>query len=85
MDKKESAQQFQPNPGRLFRSIFTTQEDEITCPLCRDLLDVYVDREISGEDAAKLLPYVHQHLDCCNQCVELYEGLRDIVNSEKRR
>jgi len=50
--------------------------------MCLDLLDVYVDREIAGKDAATLLPYVRQHLDCCNQCVELYEGLRLIVSQE---
>jgi hypothetical protein len=26
-----------------------------------------------------LLPRVQQHLDCCPQCYELYEGLRQIA------
>ncbi len=69
----------QGNPQRLFRSIFGAQEEEITCPVCFELLDVYVDTEISGADAAALLPYVHQHLDCCHQCYSLYEGLQQIA------
>lgn len=69
------------NPRRIFQSIFATQAEEISCPLCRDLLDIYVDREITSADAAHLLPYVQQHLNCCNQCYELYEGLR-LVASE---
>lgn len=67
------------DPQRLFRSIFATQEEEITCPLCFELLDSYVDAEICGADAAALLPQVRQHLDCCSQCYELYEGLRQIA------
>ena len=69
----------QENPQRLFRSIFGTQEEEITCAVCLELLDVYADTEISGADATALLPHVHQHLDCCPQCYELYEGLRQIA------
>lgn len=69
----------QENLQRLFRSIFGTQEEEITCAVCFELLDVYADTEISGADATALLPYVHQHLDCCRQCYELYEGLRQIA------
>lgn len=72
----------QPNPQRLLRSIFATQEKEITCLTCVELLDIYVDTEISGTDAAALLPYVHQHLNCCYQCYELYEGLRQIADLE---
>lgn len=70
------------DPQRLFRSIFATQEEEITCPVCFELLDSYVDSEISGADAAALLPQVRQHLDCCYQCYELYEGLRQIAAAE---
>ena len=67
---------------RLFRSIFGTREEEITCAVCFELLDVYVDTEFTGADAAALLPYVHQHLDCCHQCYELYEGLRQIAGRD---
>ncbi len=63
----------------LFRSIFSTQDEEITCPVCFELLDVYVDTEITGADAAALLSCVHQHLDCCHQCYSLYEGLQQIA------
>lgn len=66
-------------PKRFLRSIFATQDKEITCPVCLDLLDVYVDKEITGADAAQLLPYVEQHLNCCNQCDELYAGLRLVL------
>lgn len=69
----------QRNLQRLFRSIFGTQDEEITCAVCFELLDVYVDTEISKADAAALLPQVQQHLDCCHQCRELYEGLKQIA------
>lgn len=70
------------NPQGLFRSIFGTQEEEITCAICFELLDIYVDTEISGADAATLLPYVHQHLGCCAQCIKLYDGLKQIAGMD---
>lgn len=67
-------------PRRLFRSIFSTQQEEITCPMCLDLLDIYVDAEITGADAVALMPHVRWHLDCCHRCRELYVGLRELAD-----
>ncbi len=40
-----------------------TQEDELSCDDVHKLLDQYTEMALRGEDAAALLPLVHQHLN----------------------
>lgn len=63
-------------------NVFTTQEEEIDCGQLFETISQFVDMEISGEDAARLLPYVHQHLQQCPECEELYQALHEIVRLE---
>lgn len=65
------------------RNIFATQEDEIDCGQLFEMLSQFVDMEISGEDAARLLPYVHQHLQQCPECEELHQVIHDIAHLEE--
>ncbi len=64
---------------RWVHNIFTTQDEEIDCAQAYEALSQYVDMEISGEEAASLLPYVRQHLEQCRECHESYEALLEIV------
>ena len=42
-------------------------------------LDQYAEIEIRKEDAARLLPVVHDHLETCTQCCDAYEALLDVL------
>jgi len=55
---------------------------EVTCEMCFELLDEYVDREVGGEDAAASMPEMRAHLEGCPACREDYESLRDLIASE---
>jgi hypothetical protein len=65
--------------ARLLRAIQLTQNVEIDCTTCLDRVPVYVERVLSGADAAQHMPDVHVHLALCQDCHEEYEALRDVA------
>ena len=69
---------------RWLQNIFHTQDEEISCSECFDLLSHFVDMELSGEDAAARMPVLKQHLDQCSTCREEYATLRDIQQLENK-
>ena len=49
--------------------------EEMPCNEVFSRLDEYVDKEVSGEDAARLMPLLREHFDLCPDCCEEYEAL----------
>jgi hypothetical protein len=70
-----------PDFDRLLQHIAATEDEEISCTECFDLVPQYVDLEIAGQVADKL-PRLRQHLNQCGVCREEYETLRDLVRLE---
>ena len=68
---------------RWLRNIYETQDEEISCTECFDLVSRFVDLEISGQDAAASLPQVKQHLNQCPACHAEYETLSDLRRLEE--
>ncbi len=64
------------------RNIYHTQEEEISCTECFDLVSSYVELELSGGNTAAKMPQVMQHLRQCAACREEYETLRDLRRLE---
>jgi hypothetical protein len=52
---------------------------EVSCEACFELLDQYVDLELSGADADAQLPGMREHLAGCPACSEDHESLRELV------
>jgi anti-sigma factor RsiW len=69
---------------RWLENIQKTQEEEISCSECFDLVSHYVDMELSGEDAAARMPKLKQHLAQCPACRAEYETLRDLQALENK-
>jgi hypothetical protein len=69
---------------RWLRNIYETQEEEISCTECFELVSPFVELEISGQDAAARLPQVKQHLNQCRACRDEYEALRDLRLLEEK-
>ena len=67
---------------QLLEAIALTQDDEIDCSTCLDLVPIYVDRELAGADPARELPALRQHLAVCRECLEEYEALRELARLE---
>jgi hypothetical protein len=66
------------------RNIYETQDEEISCTECFDLVSRYVELETTGQDAAAELPQIKHHLGQCRACREEYETLLDLVNLENQ-
>jgi len=60
------------------RNIYETEEQEISCTECFDLVSHFVELEVSGQDAAARMSQLKQHLNQCRACRDEYETLRDL-------
>lgn len=69
---------------RWLRNIYETQEEEILCTECFELIAPFVELEISGQDTAAKMPQVKQHLNQCQACRDEYEALRDLRRLEEK-
>lgn len=67
---------------RWLKDIHETQQEEISCSECFDLVSHFVEVELSGEDAAAEMPRLKQHLNQCAACRGEYETLRDLARLE---
>jgi hypothetical protein len=71
-----------PALRRLLRNIAETDDQEISCAECFDLVSQYVDLEVAGTIGQPSLPQLQQHLQQCGVCREEYEILRDLARLE---
>jgi hypothetical protein len=55
---------------------------QISCDQCFELLDQYVELELSGVDADTRLPGLRNHLDSCPACQEDHESLRALATQD---
>ena len=67
---------------RWLQNIHNTQDEELSCSECFDIVSHFVEVEVSGNDAAAKMPRVQQHLDQCPACRAEYETLRDLQRLE---
>jgi hypothetical protein len=63
---------------RWLQTIFDTQDEEISCSECFDLMSHFVEVELAGKDAAGSMPKLKHHLDQCPACREEYENVRNL-------
>jgi hypothetical protein len=59
----------------LLKSVLETEEIEIDCQDCYELLDSYAELLLAGNDPVDLMPAVKQHLKQCNCCHHELEAL----------
>ena len=52
---------------------------QVSCEQCFELLDQYVELELSGADADADIPGLRVHLEGCSACQQDYESLRALV------
>ena len=64
------------------KNIYETQDEEISCTECFDLVSSFVELEASGKNAAARMPKLKQHLGQCQACRDEYEALREVRRLE---
>lgn len=69
-----------PLTGTL-RRLLGPGEPEVTCEVCLELLDRYVDAEVLGHDADAAVPGMLAHLAGCPACSEDHQSLKALVTS----
>jgi hypothetical protein len=72
-------------PDHALAQFIGTDAPELGCDECFDLVDVYVDTELRGEDADAAIPGMREHLVGCPACAEEYQSLRDLAAEERAR
>ncbi len=63
----------------LLRMIEQTSDEEYSCEEVFELLDLYTEKLVEGEDTKKMMPLVERHLAMCPDCREEFEGLLNIL------
>lgn len=63
----------------LIRSLEHTHDEECTCEDVYAVVDQYAEANIHGDNAARLMPLIRQHMELCHNCHEEYEALLDIL------
>jgi anti-sigma factor RsiW len=69
-------------PDPALERLLGSRGEELTCEMCFELLDEYVDHELAGDDADARVPGMRAHLDGCPACREDHESLRALVAAE---
>jgi hypothetical protein len=57
-------------------------EPEVSCDVCFEELDRYVELEAAGADADAAIPGLRAHLDGCPACREEHDSLLALVSGE---
>lgn len=61
------------------------REEELSCGEMYARLDEFVENEVQGNDAEKITPLIHEHLDMCPECCEEYEALLSILENTQEQ
>jgi hypothetical protein len=67
------------------RVLENVDKEEITCSELFVKLDEYVETEVHGQDPAKVMPLMREHLDVCSECCEEYEALLHVVEETESK
>lgn len=70
-------------PDPLLARLLGPRGPDIGCEACFALIDVYVEAELAGRDAQRLVPGMRAHLQGCPACAEEHESLRELLASFK--
>jgi len=61
------------------RVLEKVRAEDMNCEEVFTQLDEYVEKEVDGKDAARLMPLLREHLDICSDCCDEYEALVNVI------
>ena len=60
---------------KMARALRHTCLEEADCDECFESMDRFAEMILAGEEAAKVLPLIEEHLAYCDDCRDEYEAL----------
>lgn len=82
---KEEIRKSMMDTGRMLKKLLEmvekTEKQEMDCEEVFNVLDVYAEAMVRGEDISEMLLIVKNHLDICRCCSEEYEALKCILET----
>ena len=72
-----------PLLDEMLRRLLGPGRPEVGCDECFAEVDRYVELELAGADADRLLPGLRPHLEGCPACREEHESLLALVAAER--
>jgi hypothetical protein len=70
------------DPEPLVARLLGPAEPEVSCEVCFEELDRYVDLELAGVDADAAIPGLRAHLEGCPACREDHDSLLALAGSD---
>jgi hypothetical protein len=71
--------------GRMLKKLLgmveKTDEQEMDCAEVFEVLDIYAEAVVRGEDTSEMLSKVKHHIEMCRDCFEEYEALVRVLES----
>ena len=64
---------------KLVARLLGPAEPEVSCEVCFEELDRYVELELAGVDADAAIPGLRAHLEGCPACREEHDSLLELV------
>ncbi len=66
----------------VLRQLLGPGQSEVTCEVCFDELDRYIELELAGADPEAAVPGMRAHLHGCPACSEEYESLTALLQAQ---
>ncbi|MFU8826616.1 MAG: hypothetical protein ACNA70_03910 [Brevefilum sp.] len=67
----------------LLNMLAMTESHEVACDDVSEALAEFAERSQQGKDITQMMPLVEKHLHMCPDCLEEYEALMTVLESEK--
>ncbi len=68
---------------QIMRRLLGPEQPEVTCEVCFDGLDHYVDLELAGANAEAAVPGLSAHLQGCPACAEEHQSLTALLLNDQ--
>ena len=70
------------NLSPMLRRLLGPGQTEVTCEVCFDELDRYVELKHTGADPEEAVPGMRAHLDGCPACSEEHDSLTALLHEQ---
>ena len=70
------------DPKLVVARLLGPAEPEVSCEVCFEELDRYVELELAGADADAAIPGLRAHLEGCPACAEEHESLLALAGAD---